>query len=89
MKEKVTSIRVDPELWKKAKILSVKRGTTLKSLVEELLRLEVEADELASEGAGVSEELLRALEERRKAGLVPFTIRSGKSAVELLTSSPL
>jgi len=46
MAEKITSIRIEEELWKKAKILAVKRGIVLKNLVEELLSSEVEADEL-------------------------------------------
>jgi hypothetical protein len=84
MNEKVTSLKIDPELWKKAKLLAVKRGVTLKSLVEELLTLEVEGEELLEGETGASAELLKALEERRREGSTPFAIKSKKSAVELL-----
>ncbi len=42
--KKTTSIKVDPELWKKAKKLAIDRDTTIGLLVEGLLR-----EELASE----------------------------------------
>jgi len=37
----VTSLRVDPNLWKEAKIEAIKRGTTLASLLEKAIRNEV------------------------------------------------
>ena len=84
MAEKVTSMKIDPELWKQAKLLAVKRGVTLRSIVEELLSDEVEGGEIRMEGLRVSKELLSALDERRKAGEIPFTISSKRSAVELV-----
>lgn len=39
--KKVTTIKVDPELWKKAKKKAIDRGVTLSSLVEELLKKEL------------------------------------------------
>ncbi|MEM1548393.1 MAG: hypothetical protein QXN75_03455 [Thermoproteota archaeon] len=84
MNEKITSLKINPELWKKVKMLAVKRGVTLKSLIEELLVLEVEGEELSLVEAGVSTQLLEALEERSKKGMLPFTIESRKSAVELV-----
>ncbi|MGB9717193.1 MAG: hypothetical protein ACPL4E_01965 [Thermoproteota archaeon] len=84
MGEKITSLKIDPELWKKVKLLAVKRGITLKSLIEELLTLEVEGEEFLLGEANASTELLETLEERRKKGLMPFTIKSKKSAVELI-----
>jgi len=85
MTEKVTSLKIDPELWKKAKMLALKRGVTLKSLIDELLSNEVKADEFLVEGESkASEELLEALKKRREEGLVPFIISSRKSAVELV-----
>jgi len=85
MTAKVTSLKIDPELWKKAKMLALKRGATLKSLIEELLSNEVKADEFLGEGkSGASEELLEALKKRREGGLLPFIISSRKSAVELV-----
>ena len=40
-KEIVTSIRIDKDLWKKAKILAIEEGTTLKELLERLLKEEI------------------------------------------------
>jgi predicted HicB family RNase H-like nuclease len=39
--KKVTSIKIDPELWKKAKKQAIDRGITLSNLVEELLKKEL------------------------------------------------
>lgn len=41
-KEIVTSIRIDGELWKEAKLYAVKNDITLGELVERLLRQELE-----------------------------------------------
>ena len=81
--EKVTSIKVDPGLWKKVKMLAVERGVTLKALVQELLESEVEAASLLGEELEVTKGL-EALLERRKRGEVPFVIDSDKTAVELV-----
>lgn len=37
-KKEVTSVKVDPELWKEAKIEAIKQGKTLSDLVEEALQ---------------------------------------------------
>jgi hypothetical protein len=47
------------------KLLAIKRGVTLKSLIEELLALEVEGEEFFEGEMRVSKELLAALEERK------------------------
>jgi tryptophan synthase beta subunit len=36
--KEVTSVKVDPELWKEAKIESVKQGKTLSDIIEEALK---------------------------------------------------
>lgn len=41
MERKVTSLKVDPELWKQAKKLAIDRGVSLAELVEELIRKEL------------------------------------------------
>jgi len=41
-KQQTTSIRMDPELWKQAKIYAIKNGETLTGLLERLLRQELE-----------------------------------------------
>ena len=40
-KQIVTSIRVDEQLWKEAKIYAIKKGITLAELLNELLRREL------------------------------------------------
>lgn len=40
-KEIVTSLRVDVELWKEAKIEAIKRGVTLGKIVDKALRCEL------------------------------------------------
>ena len=42
MPRKVTSLRIDEDLWKDVKILAVRRATTISDLVESLLRRELE-----------------------------------------------
>jgi len=82
--DEVTSIGIDAELWKKVEILAAKRGVTLRSLIEELLAMEVEAEELLSEKVAIDESTVKALLEERKTGKVPFIIVSKKTAVELV-----
>jgi len=83
MAEKITSIRIDEELWKKAKILAIKRGIALKDLVEELLSNEVRAEEFMK-NLHVSEELMQKLQDRVDKGEIPFVISTSKTAVELI-----
>jgi predicted DNA-binding ribbon-helix-helix protein len=83
MTEKITSIRIDNELWKKAKILAIKRGIVLKNLVEELLSNEVRGEDYMK-STHVSEELMQKLWDRADKGEIPFTITTNKTAVELV-----
>ncbi len=83
MSEKITSIRIDKELWKKAKIIAIKRGIVLKNLVEELLSNEVRGEEFMQD-IHVLEELMQKMQERADRGEIPFTIHSNKTAVELI-----
>jgi len=41
MTKTVTSIKVDEELWKEAKIYAIKKGMTLGAVLEEALRKEI------------------------------------------------
>jgi len=41
-KQQTTSIRMNPELWKQAKIYAIENGETLTGLLERLLRQELE-----------------------------------------------
>jgi len=38
----VTSLRIDDELWKEAKIYAIRKGITLAELLEQLLKKELE-----------------------------------------------
>lgn len=40
-KDVVTSIRIDEETWKKAKIRAIEKGVTLKQLMEQLIKEEL------------------------------------------------
>ena len=40
-----TSIKIDTELWKKAKIIAVQRNLTASELIEKLLKKEVATNE--------------------------------------------
>jgi predicted transcriptional regulator len=82
--DKITSLRINEELWRKAKMLAAMRGTTLKAIIEELLRREIEAEEILKDEAKVSEEDINILMRRRMEGKLPFTIISDKSAVDLV-----
>jgi len=85
MVDKVTSIKIDSELWRRAKLLAVKRGVTLRSILEDLLLGEVRADEFLGDVVGVrSSGLMEVLEGRRRSGLVPFTITSSRRAVDIV-----
>lgn len=50
MAKAVTSIRVDEELWKEAKIHAIRKGITLSELIARLLR-----EELAKSGVLIEE----------------------------------
>ena len=86
MADKVTSLKIDSDTWRKAKLLAVKRGVTLKSMIEGLLQAEIKADEVCEglDRLSFSTELFKILEERRKSGRVPLLIGSKRSAVEIV-----
>ena len=85
MKGKVTSIRVDSELWKRAKIAAVEEGITLSDLVQEAISIVVDwrliVDELQ---LNVDRDLLNRMLECREKGDLPFVITSRKTAVEIV-----
>jgi predicted HicB family RNase H-like nuclease len=39
--KKKTSIKIDPELWKEAKIEAIRRGTDVSKLIEEALKKDI------------------------------------------------
>jgi hypothetical protein len=82
--DKRVNLRINEELWRKAKILATIRGITLKSMIEELLKREIEAEEILKDETSILEEDINLLMKRRIEGKHPFTIISSKSAVELV-----
>lgn len=58
---------------KKIKLLAIKRGITLKSLIEKLILNEIE-EISEKEKINFPESLLKALENKRKEGLIPFLL---------------
>ncbi|MHA1589775.1 MAG: hypothetical protein ACTSVA_04105 [Candidatus Njordarchaeales archaeon] len=85
MGEKITSIRINEEIWKKAKILAIIEGITLKSLIEDALITVIEGDEIARKFKRTAKRgVLEKLKEARRRGLLPFQIISEKTAVELV-----
>ena len=85
MKAKTTSIRVDPELWKRAKIAAIKEGVTLSDLVREAISIVVDWRQFVDElQLDVDKDLLEKMLERRREGDLPFIIVSEKTAVELV-----
>ena len=83
--DKITSVRIRKDIWKKAKIIAIEEGETLKSLIEGLLLSVIEGSELASGmELEIQEDALKVFRERRKRGLLPFKIISEKTAVELV-----
>jgi predicted transcriptional regulator len=80
---KVTSIKVDEDLWKRLKILAVKLdmplGTLLNRSLEALVEGSGEPFVLKAQRRNVE-----ALKELRSRGKIPLKIVSKKSAVELV-----
>ncbi len=48
MKREATSIKIDPNLWKEAKIEAIRRDIDLSVLVEEALRKELKMPEIGA-----------------------------------------
>lgn len=84
-KNKVTSIRMDPELWKRAKIAAVEEGITLSDLVQEAISIIVDWREIVDESQlNIDKDLLNRMLKMREVGDLPFVIDSEKTAVELV-----
>ncbi len=85
MGSKVTSIRIREDLWKEAKILAVKEGVSLKSLIEALLESVVQGAKLTEKfQQKIQNDALNILEKKRMEGETPFSIIHEKTAVELV-----
>jgi len=85
MGRKVTSVRVDPELWKRAKIAAIEEGVSLSDLIQEGISIIVDWRKFVDEfQMNVDKDLLDEMIKRRKQGKLPFIIVSEKTAVELV-----
>lgn len=85
MKSKITSIRIDLELWKRAKIAAVEEGITLSDLVQEAISIIVDWRQIVDEfQLNVDKSLLDKMLKIRESGDLPFIIVSKKTAVELV-----
>lgn len=51
-KRKATSIKIDPDLWKEAKIEAIRRDMDVSELVEQLLRKELKLEKDVREDVG-------------------------------------
>jgi len=84
-KQKVTSIRIDLELWKRAKIVAIEEGITLSKLIEEALNAVIGWKFLFNDlSLDIDEEVLKKMIEMRQRGELPFAITSEKTAVEIV-----
>ena len=83
--DKVTSLRIDGDLLKRAKILSIEEGITFRKLVEELLVAAVGGSELVEKTREKSQdEIVSEMLKLKKMGKEPLIIVHEKSAVELV-----
>ena len=80
---KTTSIKVDEELWKRLKILSVKLNMPMSVLLRYSVEAVVEGGELVI-GADVQDDALAELRRLRSVGEIPLVIEDAKTAVELV-----
>ena len=84
-KQKVTSIRIDSELWKRVKIVANEEGITLSKLIEEALNAVIGWKFLFSDlSLDIDEEILKKMIEMRQHGELPFVITSEKTAVKIV-----
>ena len=85
MKNKVTSVRINPELWKRAKITAIEEGITLSKLLEEALSIIIDWRDIVRDARlNIDEDVLRRMKELRNKRKLPFIIMSEKTAVELV-----
>ena len=80
---KTTSIKVDEELWKRFKILSVRLNVPMGTLLKDSVEAVVEGGETLTEPV-IEEDLLTELRQLRSEGKAPLRIMETKTAVELV-----
>ena len=82
---KVTSIRIDPELLRRAKIVAIEEGITLSDLIQEAIRIVVDWRWLVDElQLNVDRDLLEKMIVIRSRGVEPFIIVSNKTSEEIV-----
>ena len=82
---KVTSIRIDEETWKRAKIAAIEEETTLSELVKDALDIVIGWREIIDDtNLNFDEETLKKMLESRSRGEKPFKIEARKTAEEIV-----
>ena len=80
---KTTSIKVDEDMWKRLKILSIELGVPMSELLKDSIEAMVEAGESMKKPAA-EEEVLAAMRRLRSEGRLPFTIEDRRTSVEIV-----
>ena len=79
------SIRIDPELLRRAKIVAIEEGITLSELIREAIRIVVDWRWLVDElQLNVDRDLLEKMIVIRSRGGKPFIIVSNKTSEEIV-----
>jgi len=82
---RVTSVRIEDELWRKVKALAALEGTTVSALLEEMLTVLVRGAEKAASLEQSRGRVVEELKAIRARGGSPLIIAyPGKTAVELV-----
>ena len=84
--ETIINIRLNKDIWTKAKVLALEEGVEIKTLLENLLQAAIEGLEISKhfELKKKGDNLLNEFRELRKKGKMPFEIVSNKTAVEIV-----
>jgi predicted DNA-binding protein len=80
---KTTSIKVDEDMWKRLKILSIELGVPMSELLKDSIEALVEAGESMKEPAA-EEQVLAVMRRLRSEGRLPFTIEDRRTSVEIV-----
>lgn len=80
---KTTSIKVDEDMWKRLKILSIELGVPMSELLKDSIEAMVEAGESMKEPAA-EEQVLAVMRQLRSEGRLPFTIQDRRTSVEIV-----
>ena len=85
MGNKVTSIRVEEDIWKRAKIAAIEEDTQLSKLVEEALEIIIGWREIINDtNLDVDEKMLKKMLKESSKGEKPLRIETKRSAEEIV-----